>query len=88
MEKYFICTDEPNPNDSSKKFYHRIGELLRFETKAGGHFYKVKLYVNPTAQLSVFKDEPRSDSGARPAAPDRAATRPGAPAPEDLDLPF
>ena len=55
MEKYFICSDEPNPKDDKKKFYHRIGELLKFETKQGGTFYKVKMYANPTAQLSVFK---------------------------------
>ena len=41
MEKYFICTDEPNPNDPKKKFFHRIGELLRFETGTGVSFTKL-----------------------------------------------
>jgi len=80
MEKYFICTDEPNPKDDKKKFYHRIGELLKFETQAGGTFYKVKLYLVPEKQLSVFKDEPRKETGGAKAgsAPDSSSS----------DLPF
>jgi hypothetical protein len=81
MEKYFICTDEPNPNDPKKKFYHRIGELLRFETKAGGHFYKVKDYRNPEKLLTVFKDEPK---GGSPAPQNDAPS----PSDNDQDLPF
>ena len=79
MEKYFICTDEPNPNDPKKKFFHRIGELLRFETGTGGKFYKVKLYANPTVKLSVFKDEPKGGA---------VAPQNDAPPLDDQDCPF
>lgn len=81
MEKYFICSDEPNPKDDKKKFYHRIGELLKFETKQGGTFYKVKDYRNPEKLLTVFKDEPRQNAGS-------PAPQHDAPAPDDNDLPF
>lgn len=79
MEKYFICTDEPNPKDDKKKFYHRVGELLKFETKTGGTFYKVKDYRNPEKLLTVFKDEPKAN---------KAPTPQDAPPHDDGDLPF
>ena len=84
MEKYFICSEEQSTKDEKKKYFHRVGELLKFETKDGGTFYKVKSYLMPEKQLSVFKDEPRKDQ----AGGAKAENAPAAPMPEDNDLPF
>ena len=55
IDKHYICTVETGSD--GKNYYHRIGELCKFDSRDGGTFSKLKLYSTPSENISLFRDQ-------------------------------
>ena len=57
IDKRYICTTEKYTSGGVEKtMYFRLGEIVTISTKDGGQFLKVKLYNNPSQELTLTQD--------------------------------
>ena len=67
IDKRYICTTEKYTSGGVEKtMYFRLGEIVTISTKDGGQFLKLKLYNNPSQELTLTQDPRFKDEASQP----------------------